>query len=188
MPLPTAVNFVSDDYNRKTGLLGNRISKYVDLNFNNNLVGQNFHQAVYITSAGTQLGFQPYIAGGASLTGASLIMQNVNVGMFFRNRNSFGSQVVEAAAVTATGYMGHSRNNSTNITYRINGASTTVAQPAETAANAPTFLFARTNDVSPLNYAACRIATWSNGENVDDQATYESILITYMNAIAAAIP
>ena len=53
---PTNVSslFVAGDYNRKTGLLGNGTTKYLDSNRNNNADPQNSnHNAVYVSTAAT---------------------------------------------------------------------------------------------------------------------------------------
>jgi hypothetical protein len=47
---PTNFNFVSGDYNRETGLVGDGSTKYLDSNRNNNADPQNSqHMALYIT-------------------------------------------------------------------------------------------------------------------------------------------
>jgi hypothetical protein len=183
MPLPQQFNFSESSYNRRTGWRANGINQYINLNFNNNTVGQNSHQTVYVTTPGTRSGFQPYIAGGATATGTSLIMQNSTTSLFFRNRNATGLSV-GGAAVTATGYIGHSRSSSSQISTRWGGTTFLVAQNAETPASAPTLLFARNNtSTTPANYSAGGIAAYSAGETLADHSAYESYLITLMSAL-----
>jgi hypothetical protein len=51
---PTNFNFVSGDYNRKTGLKGNGITKYLDSNRNNNADPQNSrHVSIYASTIST---------------------------------------------------------------------------------------------------------------------------------------
>jgi hypothetical protein len=68
---PTNFNFVSSDYNRKTGLVGNGSTKYLNSNRNNNADPQNSHHlAVFASTAVTDA--SRYMGSGSS-TGSSTI-------------------------------------------------------------------------------------------------------------------
>jgi hypothetical protein len=57
---PTNFNFVSGDYNRKTGLVGDGSTKYLDSNRAGNADPQNsFHLSTYSTTATTLLLLAP---------------------------------------------------------------------------------------------------------------------------------
>jgi hypothetical protein len=112
-------------------------------------------------------------------------MQNGPFSLFFRNRNAFGLPVT-GAAVTATGYIGHSRSSSSQISTRWGGTTFLDAQNAETPASAPTLLFARSDTFttpSGGNYSAGGIAAYSAGETLANHSAYESYLITLMSAL-----
>jgi hypothetical protein len=177
---PTNFNFVAGDYNRKTGLLGNGSTKYLNSNRNNNADPQNSnHNAVYatqITSAGAYMSVR---GAAASDTGANAM----GVGPFFRNRTATAS----THASTATGLIAHARSSSSSYTVRFAGSNTSVASNSETPLGINLFVFARNTNGTPEFYGNARLAFYSIGESLN-LALLDARVTTLINAISAAIP
>lgn len=172
---PTNVNFVSGDYNRKTGLIGNASTKYINTNRSRGDDGLNDqHIAVYLSAARSS---------GTHLFGYSFtdLIDQLNTGANVRNANIAASVNYQ----TATGLLGTSRTSATAWTYRGGGSTSngpTSSTTAYTYGNI--FVFARNNS-GPAGYANARIAFYSIGSSVT-LATLDSRVSTLSTAIAAA--
>lgn len=182
---PTNNNFVSGDYNRKTGLIGNGTTKYLNSNRNSNSdPNANVHQAVFISSAHVT-GIGAYIGVGSGLAGATHIISNRTANEFAaRNRSSTANAI--AAASAATGFAGSSRSNSSNYSLRVNGSATSFAVTADASVNANNFVLAR-NAAGFELYTTARLAFYSIGESLD-LALLDARVTDLINAFAAAIP
>lgn len=163
---PTNVNFVSGDYDRKTGLLGNGSTKYLNSNRNNNAESQNDkHISVYQSALGslnstTIIGALPSTGAGRS----DLEQQGTTApGMRFYC-NSVNSQVLRSG--TAIGFLGAARSNSTQIVSRQNGSTQTDAINSQTPYNGNIFVFARNLNGSPNQYSNPRMAWYSIGSSL----------------------
>lgn len=180
---PTNNNFVSADYNRKTGLVGNASTKSLNSNRNNNADPQNsFHAAVWVATAATTAN-QAYVGAGAATneTGASNFGRgNISGGStFFRCRASLATEIAGAP----TGFIGVARSISSEFTYRFNSGTATLTIVSQTPTSANLFVFSSTNTAFPTN---ARLAYYSIGESLT-LATLDSRLTTLYNAIGAAI-
>ena len=168
---PTNFNFVAGDYNRKTGLVGDGSTKYLDTNRNNNSDPQNSqHLSVHVVTLGTSLalsGLTDGTASGISHIGA------LNV----RSRNS-----VPLGVGMQTGFNGISRNSSASYQQRVAGSTATITQASETPANQNLALL-RTGS----SYGTHRLAFYSIGESLD-LALLDARVTTLINAIGAALP
>lgn len=176
---PTNFNFVSGDYNRKTGLVGDGSTKYLNSNRNNNADPQNSnHNAVYVSTA--QTGALGNYIGTANATGSNNLGQNIaTLEMYARNRAITGSTV----AGSALGLLGHSRASSNVFTFRVNAVNASFSVNSE----APT-----TDSISIFNrnlgsYANARLAFYSIGESLN-LALLDARVTDLINAFAAAIP
>jgi hypothetical protein len=176
---PTNVNFVSGDYNRKTGLVGDGSTKYLDSNRANNADPQNNKSiAIYASSLPTtavrpMLGLNRLNTEGA---GASLIY----------NTLTRLHDIASSSYTASTGFIAASRSNSSNYVTRNNNASTTISQASTTAASPSIVLFADNLQNAPL-YSNARLAFYSIGESLD-LALLDARVTTLINAFAAAIP
>jgi hypothetical protein len=168
---PTNVNFVSGDYNRKTGLVGDGSTKYLDSNRNNNADPQNSqHLSVYAGTLGLSLalsGLTDSAATGISHIGLAAV----------RSRND-----IALGVAMQTGFNGISRNNSANYQQRVAASTATLTQTSETPANQNLALL-RTD----VFYGTHRIAFYSIGESLN-LALLDARVTTLINAFAAAIP
>jgi hypothetical protein len=178
---PTNVGglFVSGDYNRKTGLLGDGSTKYLDTNNTPALSDlDNFHLAAYSAELIQNRGYMgsSFMAGGrhVAITPASTISAR------FHSDASFPSQPTFGAIPFLFGY---SRNNSANFTVRLQKSNITVSQTSTTVVTTETdkvFLATGT-------YLQRRIQFYSLGESLD-LALLDARVTTLINAFAAAIP
>jgi hypothetical protein len=179
-PGPTAFNFVSGDYNRKTGLVGDGSTKYLDSNRNNNADPQNSqHLAVYVTVLPT--GFAARFAGdGAGSTGRTTIgHQDMPAPLNFRLRTDT-LYTSSLGNISANRLIGVSRSNSSNFTERSNNQSATVTAASETPTTGAIEVFRGT--AAPTN---ARLSYYSIGPAVDLTAM-DTAITTCMSALAAA--
>lgn len=165
--------FVSGDYNRETGLVGNGSTKYLDSNRAGNADPQNsFHTAVYLSTISDAF----VAAAGPSGSG---VMTLATTGA----RNRSGTAVFFSSTATAPTLVGHSRADASTVSVIANGtvASGAVASNTPSSGNIllPGYIYV------PL-YSSNRIAFYSIGESLAlaDLDARVSALIT---AIGAAI-
>jgi hypothetical protein len=185
---PTLVNFVSGDINRKTGLIGNGATKYVNHNHSNSANPQNSQQMwSYLTAAiinNSQT--QAIIGVGITQTGISHIGRVDGATEYFsRSQNAVvGTAIAIGAGV---GLVGISRSNSASYQVRANGTTQTNVSSSQTPASGNVFSFARNNSgvISPSNHRAafdCVGAGWIDSANIEARIT------TYLAALNAALP
>ena len=185
---PTNVNFVSGDYNRKTGLVGNASNKYLSSNRSVNTDPQNsFHLAVYASSA-SQASFNNLI--GARLPGDNNSARSIFLepGIIVAYANFSGN--FNVSQTFASGFAGVGRLTSTNANLRVAFTNiidtSTSLNPSANSLIMP--VFARRTGTSALDgYSNARIAFYSIGESVD-LALLDTRVTTMINAFAAAIP
>jgi hypothetical protein len=183
---PTNVGdlFVSGDYNRKTGLVGNGSTKHLNSNRNNNADPQNSqHLSVFISTQSTGATNGNFIAAGDFLTAGSSSLQTAvsNADMFARSRNSLGGSYT----AKVTGFFGKSRSTSASFNYRFSSTTGTTSSTSETPVNDNIFVF-RGNAAFPSPTNA-RLAFYSIGESLD-LALLDARVTALINAFAAAIP
>jgi hypothetical protein len=175
---PTNFNFVTGDYNRKAGLVGDGSTKYLNTNRANNADPQNSnHNAVYLSTVPTS-GIGLMNAGG-SLSGANDLQPATA-----RNRNASS---VAYPATTTGGLVGINRAASTDYVNRVNRITTTVTQGSGSASTLNLFVFARNEAGTAGNYSNARIAFYSIGESLN-LALLDARVTDLINAFAAAIP
>lgn len=192
---PTNNGFVSGDYSRRLGLVGNGSSKWLNSNRNNNADPQNSkHLSVYVSTAATSNTTQVFI-GSDTVTqeGPSLIYKNgaADSGdesiVYHLNQNAASTPAgTSGNAAFSTGLIAASRSSSTGFTGRVNGSSTTYTQTSEAPQSKNIAVFARTPD-NPARYCNARLAFYSIGESLD-LALLDSRVTTLANALAAALP
>ena len=165
---PTNFNFVSGDYNRKTGLVGNGSNKYLNSNTAHNTTPQNnVHLSVYSqnnTSSGN-ISFYAGVLGSGSATLIGGGGDNPNTWM----AHDTNSSVFAFTDPTSVGFFAVSRSNSSNHQYRISSITTTVTRPASaTPPNAARFfIFSRSENGTMVFPTTARLAFYSIGESLD---------------------
>lgn len=183
---PTNFNFVSADYNRKTGLVGNGSTKYLDSNRANNADPQNSqHAGVFFSDQGSSaLGI--YIGAFHSPeAGSTYFYRNSSTEFLSASRRS-GEESVNTMVAQNNKYMGVSRSASASYSFRMNQI--TFSYPKTSAAPAADNLHVfRLNRASNNLYMNARMTFYSIGEAVD-LALLDTRLTTLMSSLATAIP
>lgn len=174
---PTNVNFVSGDYDRKNGLIGNGSTKYLDSGRNNNADPQDSkHLSVWRTTAATiDAGL---IGSNGTSTGDSHIYTGFSSFIF---RNNAATSSAESLNSTANIFLGTSRASGLEFTRRIATSTVTASVASQTPRSANIRVFetgGRTN---------ARLAFYSIGEALN-LSLLGSRVSTLISAIGAAIP
>ena len=187
---PTNFNFVSGDYNRKTGLVGNGSTKYLNSNRNSNADPQNSqHIVVYASTATTAaFGFFPtYIGAGRNANGICGIGRIENNGQLFgRNRSSDFNLL---GGGSDTGLIGANRSSSLNFVFRRSKSNTTYTRTSQTPFNGNFFIYAVNDGGNPFadSWVNGRLAFYSIGESLD-LALLDARVTTLINDFGAVIP
>jgi hypothetical protein len=172
---PTNFNFVAGDYNRKTGLVGDGSTKYLDSNRNNNADPRNSnHNAFYVSQAVTT--GSALMGAGGFIAGANTILINL-----MRNRTS-DSFVTGSFGVA--GLDGHTRSQESGFTSRSSSVSVFRNVISEEPFNGNVFVFAR-NSSGPNGNCNARLAFYSIGESLD-LALLDARVTDLITAIGAA--
>ena len=194
---PTNFNFVSGDYNRKTGLVGNGSTKYLNSNRANNADPEsNVHIGYYATTAVAN-GTTAYLIGSSSASTnnglhiASTSWTNPNSHIFRCRQDSSNYGIVANQQV---GFAALNRVNASSYTFRNGGATTALsgtAPPANaTAAGTTTFshyVFGMNEADSLQLPTAARLAFYSIGESLD-LALLDARVSALITAFGVAIP
>ena len=185
---PTNFNFVSGDYNRKTGLVGNGTSKYLNSNRDGNVdPTDNCHGAVYATtalsvSAGAYFGARDTVSG--SNRNAVLISRSGGASTLnFSARSGFNV----GRLATDVGLIGVFRNNGTSESARSGNASIQFTVNSAVPGPNKITVFAQNAFGTVNNWVDARLAFYSIGESLD-LALLDTRVTNLINAYAAAIP
>jgi hypothetical protein len=192
---PTNFNFVAGDYSRKTGLIGNGSTKYLNSNRNNNADPQNNHHlAVYAlrnsSAVSTILCGQRPTGNdtGGRFIGLQSAAATPSLAAFFASMpNSDTNQKVAAVSVGTTTLIGLSRAQSGTYIARMNGTSATQTQASATASSGNIFMLAYNNGGTASAFTDARLAFYSIGESLD-LTLLDARVSALIAAFAAAIP
>ena len=176
---PTNFNFVSGDYNRKTGLVGNATTKYLDTNraCSSESVN-NVHASVYVNTR--DVGTGRYI--GAVTT--SPIFELIGNATGFRARVNTGTINTHGTLTTVPAIIGVSRSASASYNWR-NGSESGSQATVSTGISTGNYAVFATNTGTTVSNA--RLAFYSIGESLD-LALLDARVTDLINAFAAAIP
>jgi hypothetical protein len=179
--------FVGGDYNRKTGLVGNASSKYLDSNRNNDADPQNSnHNAVYVTDlAETGGGIQALIGSGSNVGVPNHLLYVLDSHENLTGTRNRSSSVTTTAGITS-GLIGVSRSGPSSYTLRQNKTDNSLVTSSSAPSVSSLNIFRMNEQFSP-SYTASRIAFYSIGESVD-LALLDSRATTLYTAIGNAIP
>ena len=184
---PTNNNFVSGDYNRKTGLVGDGSTKYLDSNRNNNADPQNDrHIAIYSTSADTTRNYARYLAAGDSAQGDTYIVGGNSPSPLVLMVACASGNFTLTAPDTTTGFIGISRGSASSFAARAASSNSTLASASITPRNENLRVFGRPGEI-PTRYVNARLSFYSIGESLD-LALLDTRVSTLMTDIGAAIP
>jgi hypothetical protein len=186
---PTNVGglFVSDDYNRKTGLVGDGSTKYLDSNRNNNADPQDsVSHAVWISTAGT--GGHVPIGAGFNLTGSTRCSQNTDgPATTIRIRTAGTMGAIPVVISNNNSFFGYRRSASNAALLRMNAVEYARTEASETPFSGNVFVFADNNAGAATAHMNGRMAFYSIGESLN-LAVLDARVTDLINAFAAAIP
>jgi hypothetical protein len=178
---PTSFNFVDGDYNRKTGLVGDGTTKYLNSNRANNADPQNSsHIAAYVSSQA----IGTIMAGGNSSSNNRNNIDDTGVNGRFDCRTL---SAVSAARINANTLAGVSRSSSPSFNYRLNGSTATQSTTSNLPDGVNTFIYARSNGGVIQSFSLHRLAFYSIGESLN-LALLDTRVTDLINAFAAVIP
>ena len=171
---PTNNNFVSGDYNRETGLVGNGTTKYLDSNRANNADPQDSkHISCYASNAGSAT--RRVMTSGWSANGASQLVRGS--GYTARINAAYLSDVAIGTGTVASGFVGASRSSDSAISGRNGGTTSVDVAQASTSPNAENLLLYKGQ-----LFSNARLAFYSIGESLD-----LDLLDTRVSALITAI-
>jgi hypothetical protein len=170
---PTNNNFVSGDYVRTTGLVGDGTTKFINSNRANNADPQNSnHNAVWVSTIGTGIA----IASKLTSNGSN------QIGLSGRKNRNLSALL---GVNMQTGLCGTSRSNSAVFNYRVGGSDNLSTQVSETSSADNVAILGDAAVIAA--YGNHRLAFYSIGEAID-LAALDARLATLTAAIAAALP
>lgn len=168
---PTNVNFVSGDYGRKTGLVGDGSSKYLNSNRNNSADPQNSnHISAYVSTS------TPSFLIGVSAAGDGMN----TLGTTTRCRSPIAG---EPGFTVSSGFNGFSRNSSTSYIRRSASSSATISSTSQAPFGGNVLIFQSQFAV----YSIARIAFYSIGESLNLELL-DTRVTALINAFGVAIP
>jgi len=179
---PTNNNFVSGDYNRETGLVGNGSTKYLNTNtLNSSNPINNNHLSVWKND--TVTGTNPYFIGVLSGSNVNAVGQ---VGIYNNSSNFF-------VGASAVGLIGVSRATASTVTVKRPGDSVASGSLASTAAPSLSHFVYNINSggSTGTQWSASRLSFYSIGESIDlekldNRTTRLMNLISY--SLASGLP
>ena len=181
---PTNFNFVSGDYNRKTGL-GDASNTTKYLNSNRTGVADpqnNHHLAVYVTTANTNAS-SVYIGGEADKRNTIYGDLTASIAVSLRTN----TVDMTGRPTNTTGLIAGSRSASNLVNWRVNGISGTFSTGSSSDTYPSIFVYGRNIGSINSNYSNARLAFYSIGESLD-LAHLDARVTDLINAFAVTIP
>lgn len=181
---PTNNGFVSGDYDRKTGLIGNGTSKNLNANRNNTDDPQDDkHISAYCTTGNTRDATRQLIATvTANNTGACSLFTSTTA---FSCRISYGlppTGIIASGLIN--GFQGGSRNNSLSVDAYFNNSNNSVSNVSATQISSATFIF---SNAASTFFSDARISFYSIGTSIN-LALLDARTTTLMNTLASVLP
>jgi hypothetical protein len=179
---PTNFNFVSGDYNRKTGLVGDGSTKYLNSNRASNAQGvSNQHASLFASSLPSGLNIDLGVNPSTGM-GDTLIANRSGINTFFRCGDETSYTSPSAAS---TGFVGCSRASSASYSARHIGSTVVVTSAAAGSVSALDYgVFCQNNNGTIASFSDARLAFYSIGESLD-LALLDARVTTLINAFAA---
>jgi len=182
---PTNFNFVSGDYDRKTGLIGDGSTKYLDSNRTPTATSPtDYHQAVYLRNnptlgsvfvASDDLSTQRYLIYFSTSTNETRVISGTLPNVYLGGAGSLGD-----------GFKGASRDNSSTFDARTALTTSTISAPSGVSTTLTSFVFASNRNGSAISFSNARLAFYSIGESLD-LAALDTRVSNLITAIGAAI-
>jgi len=182
---PTNFNFVSGDYSRETGLVGDASTKYLNSNRNNNADPQNNRHAAVVATipsneTDTLIGAR---TPGTDAGSTELLHSTISSCVSNIDATDNAGATMPTNVLT---FKGVSRSSSASYISRVNSGNYTITRTSGTPVNLNYAIFSRLSDLPPSRYSNARIAFYSIGESLD-LALLDARVTTLINDFAAAI-
>lgn len=178
---PTNNNFVSGDYNRTTGLIGNGSTKRLLSLNNNTLIQNNNHIYIRVTDEDRRTSSAGLMGTTHAQTGATSMRRSGSTPLTFYCMSSTGSSISGTNLYYRAG-CGVSRTSSTVFNRMENSSlSSGLSATSQTPRNETIAILS-----TGTNYTTARAAFYSIGDFVD-LAALDSRVSTLMTDLAAAI-
>jgi hypothetical protein len=178
-PTNVSNNFVSGDYDRETGLVGNATNKELDTGRANNADPQNNqHVALWVDSSPS--GETRALLSSAAETGRTAITNSSSTFVARSRNTTVGSNTV---AFSLPGFLGISRSSSAEYVIRHGGANVTETQASQSPGTSNITVY---NTTGGNTRSASRIAFYSIGESLN-LALLDARVTALVTAIGAAI-
>jgi hypothetical protein len=190
-PAPTNVNFVSGDYSRTLGLLGNGTTKSLNTNRDNTADPQdNKHAAARLSVVGAGvlapiLSVETSSAAAYTNSGAFCIV-NDTTGDRVVSRHNWGGSGNTSTTALSPGFVGINRSASSGWTLRRPSGETTITATSQTP-RAGTINIFSLGATATTAFSSHRIQFYSIGESLG-LSLLEARVTTLMADIAAALP
>jgi len=187
---PTNVNFVSGDYNRKTGLVGDGSTKYLDTNRAGNADPRNdCHACVYGSTIETSTGatVRILLASGDPSVVKNIGLFHYSGAYYFNNRRAYVGNTTWATALQTSGFIGTSRSSESTVIGRAKQTDNTFSVSSVAPSAEAVVVFAGRAGSSISDYSAARLAFYSIGGALT-LSLLDSRVTTLYDAIGAAIP
>jgi hypothetical protein len=182
---PTNNNFVSGDYSRKLGLLGDGSSKYLNTQYNSATFFQqnNNHISVYVTSAPSSSATIKAFIGNALSIASRMILTKGTV-------NELGVKLSSATTSIASegitnGFKGGARNGSSTAIGRTSQSNTSIATTSSQITG--TQLMAVFAAGSATAFLDARMSFYSMGTYLD-LSLLDTRITTLMTTLASVLP
>jgi hypothetical protein len=180
---PTNFNFVSGDYNRKTGLIGNTTTKYLNSNRAADADPQNNASlSVWVSTPATVINL--YYLGALRTTPTPAVYSHISTNVNFAIRNTGAGAPLNR---TGTSLAGVSRTASNSSNWRWAGATGTSTSASTGTYNGNIFVYGANLNGAISNRSNGRLAFYSIGESLD-LAALNTRVSNLMTALAATIP
>ena len=187
---PTNVSFVSGDYNRKTGLVGDGSTKYLNSNRAGNADPRdNFHTFAWLPSQTlTNQNVSRQIIGSVGNTWIGYNTDSTGLGSrYFVRARQATSSAINFATNNVIGPVGVSRSTSSAITVRANGTDSSVSIASATAGSPSYFVLAANDGSGAIQHSPARLAFYSIGESLN-LTLLDARVSALITAFGVAIP
>ena len=186
---PTNFNFVSGDYNRKTGLVGDGTSKYLNSNRAANAQALN-NQSIAIYGTALDTATNVYIGSSSASEKNGSLFSTSPTNFYFNNQISIAANQISTTFGTmqSTGFAGSSRSGPLLTTGRRNGINVTDNSTSSMGPSSDShYVFCVNNSGAPILYSTARLAFYSIGESLN-LAQLDARVTDLINAFGVAIP
>jgi hypothetical protein len=178
---PTSFNFVSGDYDRKTGLVGNGSSKYLRTATTSDSIPQDDrHYTCFASNIDSVAGAKTFMS---ARTSGAVGVDYMDFANLTNLRVAIAGNIF-SYGIPLAGFIGASRNTSSEFLVRFNGSTSNTVGDSLPPNNALFTIYARDQGTSGL--AAHRLAFYSIGESLD-LALLDARVTALINAFDAAI-